>query len=238
MRGKRQREWVRSRRMASVNNKGRPFGAHHNPPLCTRSHQIGALLLVCTTFFLTRALDRLLVPSSHNPFDGFRQPHYAVQSNDDGSISWPERGYGSHLSLKIYVYDETEIQGLKALMYGRDGKITAAACLKGQWGTQVFFWLFLLYFYIYEIVLFSLYWDYFLFSACKLHYVHCINAYWLNFDVNFPGYSDNLSCAYYLWMFFVYHFDVMLCLALIGHRLHNLTWTLYKRLISHVTFNI
>ncbi|KAA0058869.1 hypothetical protein IC582_004718 [Cucumis melo] len=123
--------------MASVNNKGRPFGAHHNPPLCTRSHQIGALLLVCTTFFLTRALDRLLVPSSHNPFDGFRQPHYAVQSNDDGSISWPERGYGSHLSLKIYVYDETEIQGLKALMYGRDGKITAAACLKGQWGTQV-----------------------------------------------------------------------------------------------------
>lgn len=124
--------------MGSVNNKGRQFGAHHNPPLCTRTHQIGALLLVCTTFFLTRAFDRLLAPSAHNLLNGrARQSHYAVESNDDGSVSWPERGYGSHLSLKIYVYEENEIQGLKALMYGRDGKITAAACLKGQWGTQV-----------------------------------------------------------------------------------------------------
>lgn len=86
---------------------------------------------------LTRAFDRLLAPSTDDSFNGFRQSHYAVESNDDGSISWPERGYGSHLSLKIYVYDENEIQGLKALMYGRDGKITAATCLKGQWGTQV-----------------------------------------------------------------------------------------------------
>ncbi|XP_038884262.1 probable glucuronosyltransferase Os04g0398600 [Benincasa hispida] len=123
--------------MGSVNNKGRQFGTHHNPPICTRSHQIGALLLVCTTFFLTRAIDRLLAPAADNAFNGFRQSHYALQSNDDGSLSWPDRGYGSHLSLKIYVYDESEIQGLKALMYGRDGKITAAACLKGQWGTQV-----------------------------------------------------------------------------------------------------
>ncbi|XP_022993881.1 probable glucuronosyltransferase Os04g0398600 [Cucurbita maxima] len=123
--------------MGSVNNKGRQFGIHHNPPLCTRSHQIGALLLVCTTFFLTRAVDRLLAPSAVKLSNGFAQSHYAVESNDDGSVSWPDRGYGSHLSLKIYVYDESEIQGLKALMYGRDGKITASACLKGQWGTQV-----------------------------------------------------------------------------------------------------
>ncbi|XP_023549577.1 probable glucuronosyltransferase Os04g0398600 [Cucurbita pepo subsp. pepo] len=123
--------------MGSVNNKGRQFGIHHNPPLCTRSHQIGALLLVCTTFFLTRAVDRLLAPSAVKSSNGFSQSHYAVESNDDGSVSWPDRGYGSHLSLKIYVYDESEIQGLKALMYGRDGKITASACLKGQWGTQV-----------------------------------------------------------------------------------------------------
>lgn len=120
-----------------MNNKGRQFGAHSNPPLCTRSHQIGALLLVCSTFFLTRAYDRLLVSSAENSFDVFRRSHYVVESNDDGSVSWPERGYGSRLSLKIYVYDENEIQGLKPLMYGRDGKITAAACLKGQWGTQV-----------------------------------------------------------------------------------------------------
>lgn len=50
---------------------------------------------------------------------------------------WPERGYGSHLSLKIYVYDEKEIDGLKDLLYGRDGTISTNACLKGQWGSQV-----------------------------------------------------------------------------------------------------
>lgn len=50
---------------------------------------------------------------------------------------WPDRGYGTHLSLKIYVYDEHEIDDLKLLLYGRDGKISADACVKGQWGTQV-----------------------------------------------------------------------------------------------------
>ncbi|KAI3779236.1 hypothetical protein L2E82_08858 [Cichorium intybus] len=42
----------------------------------------------------------------------------------------------SVLLLKIYVYDENEIDGLRQLLYGRDGKISADSCLKGQWGTQ------------------------------------------------------------------------------------------------------
>jgi hypothetical protein len=46
-------------------------------------------------------------------------------------------GYGTHLSLKIYVYEEDEIDGLKELLRGREGKISADACVKGQWGTQV-----------------------------------------------------------------------------------------------------
>lgn len=52
-------------------------------------------------------------------------------------FAWPERGFGSYLNLKIYVYDEDEIDGLKELLYGRDGKISGDACVKGQWGTQV-----------------------------------------------------------------------------------------------------
>ncbi|KAG7943077.1 hypothetical protein I3843_15G021200 [Carya illinoinensis] len=122
--------------MGSISNKGRPLAAHQ-APLCTRTHQIGSLLLVFATFFLTRLLERSFpscpdlsrhhVPTalSHVGFTG------------GGSLFWPERGYGSQLSLKIYVYDEDEIDGLKSLMYGRDGTITAEACLKGQWGTQV-----------------------------------------------------------------------------------------------------
>ncbi|KAI3853580.1 hypothetical protein MKW98_025097 [Papaver atlanticum] len=50
---------------------------------------------------------------------------------------WPNKGFGNQLSLKIYVYEENEIGGLKELMYGRDGQITVDSCLKGQWGTQV-----------------------------------------------------------------------------------------------------
>ncbi|KAI3933787.1 hypothetical protein MKW92_038029 [Papaver armeniacum] len=44
---------------------------------------------------------------------------------------------GNQLSLKIYVYEENEIDGLKELMYGRDGQITVDSCFKGQGGTQV-----------------------------------------------------------------------------------------------------
>ncbi|KAL0016238.1 hypothetical protein SO802_003307 [Lithocarpus litseifolius] len=119
-------------------NKGRLFAAHH-APLCTRTHQIGSLLLVLTTFFLTRLLDR----SFSTTFDhvsissGSSRAISFTDTSGPVSLSWPERGYGSHLSLKIYVYDENEIDGLKPLMYGRDGRITAEGCLKGQWGTQV-----------------------------------------------------------------------------------------------------
>ena len=119
--------------MASTGNKLRPLGAHHHQPLCTRTHQIGALFLVITTFFFTRLLDQsstscnISVDAVHNSKDLLL----------GGAQSWPERGYGTQLSLKIYVYDVEEIDGLKALLYGRDGKITEKVCLKGQWGTQV-----------------------------------------------------------------------------------------------------
>lgn len=52
-------------------------------------------------------------------------------------MMWPERGFGTHLDLKVYVYGEDEIEGIKVLLYGRDGKIEQRSCLKGQWGTQV-----------------------------------------------------------------------------------------------------
>lgn len=109
--------------MGSIYNKNRVFGSSSSNPTCTRTHQIGALALIFTTFFLTRLLDQ----SFNSTFQ--------YKSQNDGV--WPERGYGTHLSLKIYVYDENEIEGLKELMYGRDGKISVDMCVKGQWGTQV-----------------------------------------------------------------------------------------------------
>lgn len=119
-------------------SKGRLFAAHH-APLCTRTHQIGSLLLVLTTFFLTRLLDRSLSPTFDHVSVSSGSSRAISFTDASGSVSllWPERGYGSHLSLKIYVYDENEIDGLKPLMYGRDGRITAEGCSKGQWGTQV-----------------------------------------------------------------------------------------------------
>uniref|UniRef100_A0A453QPA9 Exostosin GT47 domain-containing protein n=1 Tax=Aegilops tauschii subsp. strangulata TaxID=200361 RepID=A0A453QPA9_AEGTS len=39
--------------------------------------------------------------------------------------------------LRVYVYAEDEVDGLRALLRGRDGAVSAATCLKGQWGTQV-----------------------------------------------------------------------------------------------------
>ncbi|XP_059630564.1 probable glycosyltransferase At5g25310 [Cornus florida] len=122
------------------NNKNRPFLSHHQSP-CTRTHQIGALALIATTFFITRLFDQSSLASCNysSSFNGQTRSQIGVVrfDNNEGSISWPERGFGSHLSLKIYVYDELEIDGLKTLMYGRDGKISADSCIKGQWGTQV-----------------------------------------------------------------------------------------------------
>lgn len=101
----------------------------HTPP-CTRTHQIGALALVAATFFLTRLFD-------HSSFSSCSSSSSSAVEGVAGPTSWPGRGYGSHISLKIYVYDELEIDGLRPLMYGRDGKISPDACVKGQWGTQV-----------------------------------------------------------------------------------------------------
>ncbi|XVF64413.1 hypothetical protein PTKIN_Ptkin09bG0167300 [Pterospermum kingtungense] len=123
-----------------MSNKPRVFSAHpHNTP-CTRTHQIGALILVTTTFFFTRLFDQTFPPSPCNLNHEGSSPNVNIRvakTDGAGHPLWPERGYGSHLSLKIYVYDENEIDGLKHLLYGRDGTISAIACLKGQWGSQV-----------------------------------------------------------------------------------------------------
>uniref|UniRef100_M1CBC2 Exostosin family protein n=1 Tax=Solanum tuberosum TaxID=4113 RepID=M1CBC2_SOLTU len=127
--------------MASIHSsKTRPFASHQTVTPCTRTHQIGALALVIITFFVTRIFDQSLNSSSFStPTSGqYRSKNDVVRFSDSGgSIFWPQRGYGTHLSLKIYVYDENEIDGLKHLLYGRDGKISPDSCVKGQWGTQV-----------------------------------------------------------------------------------------------------
>ncbi|KAL8167606.1 hypothetical protein V2J09_009105 [Rumex salicifolius] len=128
---------MRRRPMETVNKIG-SFVLPHQPASCNSAHLIVALVLVVTTSFLSRFLHHSFSPCS------FLQPPFGVVSSDvtigfhsDGSISWPERGFGSYLNLKIYVYDENEIDGLKALMYGCNGSITADDCVQGQWGTQV-----------------------------------------------------------------------------------------------------
>ncbi|GFZ09895.1 exostosin family protein [Actinidia rufa] len=120
--------------MGSLTNKPRILGPHHNSQ-CTRIHQIGALALVAATFFLTRLFDQSSLNSCHSSAIGSQD--LLRFTGTVGSVSWPHRGYGPQLSLKIYVYDEREIDGLRPLLYGRDGKISADACVKGQWGTQV-----------------------------------------------------------------------------------------------------
>ncbi|KAM7514724.1 hypothetical protein LguiA_004307 [Lonicera macranthoides] len=125
--------------MGSIGNKPRLFGTH-NPP-CTRSHQILSLALVIVTFFLTRLFDQFTSSSSCT---NYSSPSHVQFRSGDGVVrfnggEWPLRGYGPHLSVKIYVYAENEIDGLKQLLYGREGKISADSCLKGQWGTQTIF---------------------------------------------------------------------------------------------------
>ncbi|CAD6235905.1 unnamed protein product [Miscanthus lutarioriparius] len=84
---------------------------HHQA--CSRAHQVGALLLVAATFLLTRLFDRLLLDTSSSAPINPGRP-------------------SSSADLRIYVYAEDEIQGLRALLRGRDGTITAATCLKGD----------------------------------------------------------------------------------------------------------
>ncbi|KAL5776753.1 hypothetical protein ACOSP7_009679 [Xanthoceras sorbifolium] len=105
-------------------NKPRVLSPHHRTP-CTPTHQIFALLLIVITYFITSfSLDQDRSSQKLLRFNG----RY---------LSWPERGFGSHLSLKIYVYDEDEIDGLDTLMYGISLNLTAEDCDKGRWGTQV-----------------------------------------------------------------------------------------------------
>lgn len=100
---------------------------------CNRMHQIGAFFLIIITVYITKLFDQssslISQRLSSNPADA---PLFS-----GGSLYWPNRGYGSEISLKIYVYKETEIDGLTELMRGREGKIDLASCVKGQWGTQV-----------------------------------------------------------------------------------------------------
>uniref|UniRef100_A0A7N1A201 Exostosin GT47 domain-containing protein n=1 Tax=Kalanchoe fedtschenkoi TaxID=63787 RepID=A0A7N1A201_KALFE len=111
-------------------NKSRAASAYHYS--FNRTRQIAAAsALVITTFFLTR----LFSPPCSIPH--LARPSYHVHFANDGSLVWPEAGFGPQLSLKIYVYDEAEIDGLDLLMRGRDGNIAADSCVKGQWGTQV-----------------------------------------------------------------------------------------------------
>ncbi|KAK9748855.1 hypothetical protein RND81_02G085500 [Saponaria officinalis] len=110
---------------------------HHNHHTCTRTHQIGALALIATTFFTTRFFftDHSLSPplTAHASLDNVA----AVRFDPGRPFSWPEIGYGSYLRVKIYVYGEDEVDGLKELLYGRDRRISPESCVKGQWGTQV-----------------------------------------------------------------------------------------------------
>ncbi|CAH9101702.1 unnamed protein product [Cuscuta europaea] len=108
---------------------------------CTRTHQIGALALVIITYFFTRLFHQSINPCSFFPTnyatDELGSANDVVRFSDRGSVLWPQRGYGPHLSLKIYVYDASEIDGLNLLLSGREGNISPESCLKGQWGSQV-----------------------------------------------------------------------------------------------------
>ncbi|GER47848.1 exostosin family protein [Striga asiatica] len=123
--------------MASINSTGKSsrfFSSQsYHSSTCGRTHQIAALALVVVTFFLTRLLDRSLGPCPSSLRDSFFGDDQSRAPEDVVRFGL----YGAHLNLKIYVYDEDEIDGLKLLMYGREGKISADACVRGQWGTQV-----------------------------------------------------------------------------------------------------
>ncbi|KAJ8460939.1 hypothetical protein OPV22_033865 [Ensete ventricosum] len=116
-------------------NLGPGAGAGALPVPCGRVHQIGALALIVATFLLTRAFDRLSCGLSYAGLGSVVSS--ATLFDRAGTLFWPDRGYGSRLDLKIYVYEEQEIDGLRELMRGRDGGISPDACVKGQWGTQV-----------------------------------------------------------------------------------------------------
>ncbi|RZC44250.1 hypothetical protein C5167_037195 [Papaver somniferum] len=122
--------------MMASSNKTRNNFTSNNQAVCTRTNQILALILITVTFFLTRIFNQSC-PNNYSSTSSISKSSSSSQDLYFVNNAWPNRGFGNQLSLKIYVYDENEIDGLKELMYGRDGKITVDSCLKGQWGTQV-----------------------------------------------------------------------------------------------------
>ncbi|KAM1686135.1 hypothetical protein COP2_034846 [Malus domestica] len=89
--------------MGSVNNKPRPFSAqHHQQPLYTRTHQIGALLLVAATFFFTSLLDRSfrLYASHFIAIDLLPNSRSSIQVTDSRDLLWPQRGASESCSIR------------------------------------------------------------------------------------------------------------------------------------------
>ena len=80
------------------------------------------------TALITRIIDRAFPPSVPSNFRSTYLRSAPTEQNEDP--------YGSPLSLKIYVSEDHEIEGLRELMRGRDGTISPDSCLKGRWGTS------------------------------------------------------------------------------------------------------
>ncbi|GKV31057.1 hypothetical protein SLEP1_g39798 [Rubroshorea leprosula] len=109
----------------------------HNQTQCSQTHWIGALILVFATHLFTRVLDYVPAPVNTIGFNQLGGSSEGGLQFESGFPAWPQRGYGSHIDIKIYVYDENEIEGLKPLMYGKEGVIDVGICYQGQWGAQV-----------------------------------------------------------------------------------------------------
>lgn len=120
-------------------------GAFSSPSMCNKNHLVGALAISVLTFFATRLLDQAvgtcnIQSRSHESRSNTENRQYDGALQDvfgKSSAGWPEQGYGYRLSLKIYVYEEWEVDGLKELIRGRDHSVASVSCAKGQWGTQV-----------------------------------------------------------------------------------------------------
>ncbi|KAL9251768.1 putative glucuronoxylan glucuronosyltransferase IRX7 [Drosera capensis] len=116
---------------------GSPTTKFRHPSSLLR-HHLRSILLVFTTFILTHLLDRIST-GYWCPFAARNHgsPEFIGFGGDDESRFWMDRRDGSGLDMRVYVYDEDEIVGLRGLLYGRDGRTLAESCVKGQWGTQV-----------------------------------------------------------------------------------------------------
>ncbi|KAK1275486.1 hypothetical protein QJS04_geneDACA010043 [Acorus gramineus] len=123
--------------MGSTGKRDHRITSNLHHPFSSLRQALAGLALVVLTFLLTRTFDRSSSPTSLHCSSPSDASSTAISVGRGGDLHWPERGYGSRLSMRIYVYEEGEIDGLDLLMRGRDGRISAEACTKGQWGTQV-----------------------------------------------------------------------------------------------------